>query len=73
MSVTIWLMDSACFPRRHQLADARDQLLREAEAREKLEENMKQAFMRGGSFLFREILSLHPFVLSFSVVIILEV
>lgn len=33
---------------RNQLAEARQQLLREAEAREKLEENMKQAFMRGG-------------------------
>ena len=33
---------------RWQLQEAQQQLAREAEAREKLEENMKQAFMRGG-------------------------
>jgi hypothetical protein len=32
---------------RQQLRDTQHQLMKEAEAREKLEENMKQAFMRG--------------------------
>lgn len=37
----------ACCACRRQLAVAHEALVREAEAREKLEENMKQAFMRG--------------------------
>ncbi|MEW5309529.1 MAG: hypothetical protein WDW38_001414 [Sanguina aurantia] len=43
---------------RSQLAEARQRLLREAEAREKLEENMKQAFMRGVCALNIEAMSI---------------